>query len=896
MRAFLRRLLETVRGRKAAADAEAEFREEIEAHLEMEAAEFRRRGMDPVAARRAAQAAAGGLTQAVEAMREQRKLAWVGDLGADLRYAFRSLQLSPLYAALVVSTLALALGVNAAMFSAVRGVILRPLPHDEGARLVYLRHRTDGAEPQVQFSVPEIREFRETVSSFSGIADYSPWSHTLHGPHGAVRLDVALVGADYFAVMGLRPTLGRLISASDDRPDASPVVVLSHELWRSTFASDPGVVGRALRLDATEATVVGVLEPAPSHPTSPAAYLNLVISPHHLSAAMVEARAHRMSEAVARLAPDVDLATAARELDAAFSATHAAHPRAYDPSLRHRIELVPLQRAIAERARPTVLWLGAAAAFVLVVAFANVANLTLMRRVDRERELALRVSLGAGTGRLRRLLLSEHLVLAFAGVVVAIPVAFAMVPVLTSVTERLTDRANEIRLDQEAFAALALAALVIALALTFVVPLPREEAAAERLGDGGRPPLPVRTRALRRILVVAQVAFAVVLLAGTGLLTRTLLALRSVDAGLRAEQLVTLSVHLLDPARATLATDLANKVTYSRILAEARELPGVVSVGLGSTVPLRSSGLVLALRSDEPGALEEEPRTWQAENRTADPEYFRAAGIPLLRGRFFTRDDGAAAPRVAIVNRTMAEWLAPGGDVLGRRIAYTGDLLRFTPIGDDWRTVVGVVGDTRDGGLATLPRAAVFVPFAQQFAMTGAVVVRTDGSADAVAASLEGIVRRLAPSVPLTGALTVEQLRERELSPRRVTALLAATFGLLAALVATIGISGVLSYAVRSRRTEIAIRLSLGADAVRVERMFLREGLRDVLAGAALGLVVSLAAAGGLRTLLYGIEPRDPVTLVGAALAMSLLGVLACWLPARRVCRVDPASAIRSAS
>jgi putative ABC transport system permease protein len=896
VRAFLRRLLGTLGSRDAAANADAEFREEIEAHLEMEAAEFRRRGMDPVAAGRAARAAAGGITQAIEAMRAQRKLAWLGDLGADLRYALRSLHLSPLYATLVVTTLALALGANAAMFSAVRGVILRPLPHHEGNRLVYLRHRTDDAEAGVQFSVPEIREFRESLSSFSGIAEYSPWSHTLHGPRGATRLDVALVGADYFNVMGLRATLGRLIRATDDRPDALPVIVLSHELWRSTFAADSSILGRALRLDGTEATVVGVLEPAPSHPTSPAAYLNLVISPHHLSAAMVEARAHRMSEAIARLAPNVDLATAASELEVAFSATRLAHPREYDPSLHHRVELVPLQRVIAERARPTVLWLFAAAAFVLAVAFANVANLSLMRRVDRERELVLRISLGAGTGRVRRLLLAEHLLLAFAGVVTAIPVAFVTMPVLTAVAQRLTSRASEIRIDGGVFAALAFAAFFIALALTFVVPMPREEGATDRFGDGGRPPVPVRTRSLRRILVVAQVAFAVILLAGAGLLTRTLLTLRAVDAGLRTEQLLTLSVPLLDPARATFATDLANKATYAQIAAEARSLPGVVTVGLGSTVPLRSSGVVLALRSDEPRTPGEEPRTLQVENRTADPGYFAAAGIPLLQGRYFTRDDASAAPRVVIVNRTLAAWLAPNGEVLGRRVAFTGELLRFTPISDEWRTVVGIVGDTRDGGLAAQPRAAVFLPFAQQFAMTGAVVVRIDGDAEAVATGLERIVRRLAPTAPLSGALTIEQILERELSPRRVTALLAAAFGLLAALVAAIGIGGTLSYAVRSRRTEIAIRLCLGADAQRVERMFLREGLRDVLAGAALGLFVSFASAGVLRTLLYGIEPRDPVTLVGAALAMSLLGVLACWLPARRACRVNPASAIRSAS
>jgi predicted permease len=875
--------------------ADDDLRDELQSHLDMETAEYIRRGMPPDEARRKALLSSGGLTQAAEAVRDQRGWPAIDSIAADIRYALRALRHSPAFTAVVVITLALGIGANTAIFSVVRAVLLKPLPHRDGDRLVYLRQSTDvpgGAN--VLFSVPEVREYRNEAKSLGGIAEYSPWFHTLQDEYEAVRIDVGLVTGNFFEVMGLSPVVGRLTQPSDDGVGVPPVMVLTHEFWMKRFRGDSSIVGKQLRLDGTSVRVIGVLQPAPFFPDHVDALLNMVISPHHVSAQMVEGRSHRMTEMIARLAPGASVDQAKGEVSGVHARIRSEFKEAYDPGSHYRVTVIPFKEALGARARLTLGLLMGAAAFVMIISAANVVNLTLMRGVRREHELVVRAALGAGVGRLRRLLLVENLLLTFVGAILGVIIAIGGLGMLISLAERYSPRANEIRLDVVALGFTLALSVTVALLLSFVASLPKEGTFASWLSAGGRRMSgSLRKQRLQRSLVVAQIAVSVVLLAGAGLLTRTMMQLSDVNTGLRTEEVLTMPVSLLDPTKLSLATDIANKELYDRMRGEIRALPGVIEVGLGSTMPLVRTPIDFDVKAEgkSPDVGEATPH---ADYRTASPEYFRAAGIPLLKGREFSMTDRLGSNRVVIINQMLADKFFPGEDPLGKRIAWTGDVLRFTPVSGDWRTIVGVVGNTQDGGLDAEPRAVVFAPFAQEFAMLGGIVIRADSNVAELAGAATRIVRRIAPTVPIEKVMTVAQIKDQSVAPRRLNAALVSSFGILAVIIAAVGIAGVLAFSVSARTNEIGIRMSLGADSARVQRMILREGGVLLAAGLALGVVGAFIAARVIRGLLFDVAPHDPVTFIGVALMMAGVGIVSCWIPALRAARIDPAIAMRS--
>jgi len=874
--------------------ADDDLRDELQAHLDMEITENIRRGLHPDVARRQALLASGGLTMAAEAVRDRRGLPWIESVAADMTYALRALRHSPAFTAVVVITLALGIGANTAIFSAVRGVLLKPLPHRDGDRLVYLRQSTDGpGGANVSFSVPEVRDFRNGAKSLGGIAEYSEWSHTLQSDNDAVRIDAGLVTGNFFAVMGLSPVLGRLTLPSDDGPGVPPVVVLTHEFWMKRFAGDSNIVGTQLRLDGASVTVIGVVQPAPFFPSRVDALLNMVVSPHHLSAQMVEARVHRMTEVIARLAPGASIEQARTEVAAVYARMQGEHKDAYDPGSHHRVAVIPFKDALGERARLTLWLLMGAAAFVMIISAASVANLTLMRGVRREHELVVRAALGAGARRLRRLLLVENLALTLMGATLGVMIAIGGVGLLTSLAARYSPRSNEIRLDVAALAFTLALSVAVALLLSFVASLPKEGTFASISAGGRRTTGSLRKHRLQRTLVVARIAVSVVLLAGAGLLTRTMIQLSEVSTGLRTEEVLTMPLSLLDPTRLSPEVDAANKALYDRMQREISALPGVIEVGLGSTMPLRGSSINFDVKV-EGKALAAGQAVPQADFRTASPEYFRAAGIPLLKGREFSTTDLPGSARVAIINQTLADNFFAGEDPLGKRIAFTGEVLRFTPISGDWRTIVGVTGNTQDGGPDAGPRAVVFMPFAQEMAMLGGLVIRADSNVSALAAASTRTVRRIVPTVPIENVLTLAQIKDQSVAPRRLTAALIALFGILAVIIAAVGIAGVLAFSVSARTNEIGIRMSLGADRGTVQWMILREGGVLLAGGLAFGMVGAFFAARVIRGLLFGVAPHDPTTFIGVAVMMAAVGIVACWIPALRAARIDPAITMRS--
>jgi predicted permease len=526
----------------------------------------------------------------------------------------------------------------------------------------------------------------------------------------------------------------------------------------------------------------------------------------------------------------------------------------------------------------------------MIISAANVTNLTLMRNVRRDQELVVRSALGAGTARLRRLLLAENLLLAGIGAVLGLVLAFGGVRLLVALAERYSPRAGEIQIDGVVLGFTLLLTVAMAVLLSYAPSLAKEGALASVISSGAsRMSGSLKKQRLQRGLVVAQIAVSVVLLTGAGLLTRTMLQLSEVRDGLTTEEVLSMEL----PLNYGEYSDADARALYERMRLEVQTIPGVKDVGIGSTMPLQSQQFVLDVKAEGHQLANGEPQP-HSELRLANPEYFRASGIPMLSGRAFEATDRDSSAKVVILNKTAAEKLFPGLNPIGRRIAWTGDVLRFIGISADWRTVVGVVGDTKDGGLDAEPRLVTFEPWAQEQVFGGGgLVIRTAQNAIGLIAPATRVVRGIAPNVPIENVRTIAQVRDQSVAPRRLNAVLVSSFGGLAVIIAAVGIAGVLAFSVNARTNEIGIRMSLGADALRVQRMILAEGGVLLVIGLVLGVAGAVVATQMIQGLLFGVAPHDPLTLLGVAIAMAAVGVGACWLPALRAARIDPAVAIR---
>lgn len=806
-----------------------------------------------------------------------------------MRYALRSLVKSPGFALLVIVTLGLGIGANTAVFSVLRGVLLRPLPHEDGERLMYLRQSAEQAGLEnALFSVPEIVDYRESASALTGFAEFSAMPFNMLGGDKPVEVQAGIVTGNYFEVMGLDAVLGRTLNTGDDGPSAEPVMMLTHDYWLGAFGGDPGVLGKVLRINGRSVTIVGVSEPAPPFPGRTDILVNMVTSPHHLDATMVHGRTHRMTEVFARLAPGASVAQAQSELEAIAARVHADHPDAYDPAAGYRITVTPLRLALTDNARFTVYLLMATAALVLVITCANVGNLVLARSLEREREIMMRWALGAGRARLRRLLLAETGILAAFGAALGLVLAFVGLETLVGFAQRFTPRASEIRIDAGVLLFTLVTATAAALAFAFAPALREtEQSGMSLLRTGSR--VSGAGRRMQRALIVAQVAAAVTVLTAAGLLTRTVLSLNAVELGVEVEN--TLTMHVPADPNGRSAPDILGLQEAMRD--RIATLPGVRAVGVGLNVPLRSSQVMLEVKAEgrppEPGVP-----TPMAEYRTATPQYFQAAGMRILAGRGFAATDESAAAPVAILNEALAQRLFGDEDPIGRRVAWTGDVLQFIGMAGGWRTVVGVVNDTNDRGPDEPPPPALYQPLSQNELgwFPGAFVVRADAAA-ALGPQVERIAHEMAPDSPVERVTTLQQIREETVASQRLNASLVGAFALLALVIAAAGIAGVLPFFVSQRTTEIGIRMSLGADRGRVLGMVLADGGRLLGIGLALGLVAAMLVTHLLQGLLFGVAPDDPVTLAVVSVVMVAVGLGACAIPARRAAGVDPLVAMR---
>jgi putative ABC transport system permease protein len=825
----------------------------------------------------------------------------------DLRVAAHSLIRTPGLAIAVVLTLSLGIGANAAIFTLVRGVLLKPLVNRDEDRLIYIRQSAPGiGDDDATFSVPEIQDLRASVKTVSAFGDFSTMNFTMIGLGEPRSIRGGVVGGTYFDVMGLRPVLGRLIGPQDDGPKAAGVVVLTYRFWATAFHKDPSVIGKTVRLGSLgdrSATVVGVLEPCVPYPQDTEIIANVVTSPHHLSATMVTGRIHRMTEIFGRLAPGVTLDQAGAELRSAYSAMKKDHPEAYAQEADFQIGVKSLRDQITSGARTVLLVLLAASGLVFIIACSNVANLILARTVRREGELAVRVALGAGRGALRRMLLAESLLLCSAGAALGVMSAQPMVAVLAHYASRFSVRALDLTVDASLLWVGAALAVVAAVILAFVPRLPSSGAPSGLSLSSGSVRITGSTSRRQRIFAVTQIAASFVLLAGASTLIATLIALQRTPTGLDTQHVLAIDV----PAMSYGKTPQQVVDFYKEAIRRIDALPGVSETAFGDVVPWRDSdpagsGLQFSADGHIHTAGVEDPR---AQWRAISPGFFAALGVPIIAGRDFNALDSQNNKNneepVVVVSETLAQRMFPNQDAVNRHVYWTDPVLQFFPGTDLEKSrliaphrIIGVTADIDDGHVVPQPTLTVYSSFDAGPVFGGRLFIHTGANPYALVMPVTRVIRDMSADQPVERAATLEDVRAEVLTPDRLNSLVFGVFAAVALAIAVVGVAGVLAFSVSARTREFGIRLALGSEPRRLLRGVIAEGTvmaaAGVLAGAAFGLV--LARLAGRYFLDLKMPGALPVFI--SAFVLMAVAVIASVLPAARAARVDVTQALRS--
>jgi predicted permease len=810
----------------------------------------------------------------------------------DVRFALRSLGNVKGLALTIVVTLALGIGANAAIFSVVRGVLLRPLVNQDEDRLIYIRQSAKGIDVEnAAFSVPELRDLQARVKSLSAFGDFSVIEFTMIGLGEPRVVRAGVVGGSYFGVMGLRPILGRLLGPADDGPQAAGAAVLTHRFWTTTLASDPNVIGKVVRLGDRPATIVGVLEPSVPYPAETEIVANVVTSPHHLDATMVDGRVHRMTELFGRLAPGVDLETARAELRTAHGAMVREHPEAYPANADFRVDAMRLRDQITSPARTVLLVLLAASALVFIIACSNVANLILARSVRREGELAIRAALGASAGALRRTLLAESLLLCGAGAVLGVLIARPMVAVLARYAARFSVRALDLTVDASVLWVGVGLALTAAVLLAFVPRLPSAEASNGVSLASGSLRITSGTNRRLRLFAVTQIAASFVLLAGAGMLLVTLFSLQRAQTGFNTRNVLALNVPILSFERPPAEVARLYKEAIRRIA----QLPGVERAAVGTIVPWRDAGTFgpgfqFTAEGYAKADGEEDPR---ARFRTVSPGFFEALGVPIIAGRDFSDADRADAEPVVIVSQSVAKRLFPTQDALNRKLMWTDPVMQFIGVRTSPRRIIGIAADVDDENVVPGPALSVYHPFEQEIG-GGRMFVHTKTDPYALVPSITKIIRELSADQPVEEAATLEDIRAEVLAPERLNALVFGGFAGVALMIAIVGVAGVLAFSVSARTREFGIRLAIGSAPHHLLARVLKEGAVIALAGIIVGAAGGLVLARLVGAYIPDVQIPGALPLAGAATMLVAAAILASLMPAARASRIDVIQALRA--
>lgn len=819
----------------------------------------------------------------------------------DLRVAFHSLMRTKALATIVVLTLALGIGANAAIFTLVRGVLLKPLVNRDENRLIYIRQSAPGLrDDDTTFSVPEIKDIESSVHSVQQFGDFSVVGFTMIGLGEPREIQGGVVNGSYFDVMGLRPVLGRLIGPQDDGPNAPGVVVLTYRFWSTVLKQDPNVIGKTVRLGSIgdrTGTVIGVLEPSVPYPADTDIIANVVTSPHHLSATMVTGRVHRMTELFGKLAPGATLDEAGTELRTVYSSIKKDHPEAYPAGAQFTISTKMLRDQITSGARTVLLVLLAASGLVFIIACSNVANLILARTVRREGELSVRAALGASTAALRRMLLAESLLLCGAGAAIGVLSAQPLVAILARYASRFSVRALDLKVDSSLLWVGAALAIIAAVILAFVPRLPSADKAHGLNVASGSVRITSSTSRRQRIFAITQIAASFVLLVGACALVTTLLALQAAQTGLDTRHVLSIDV----PPMTYGKTPEQVLGFYKESIRQIDALPGVTRTAFGIVAPWRDAdnyGPGLQYSGDGHVHSEEDPR---AMFRTISPGFFAALGVPMLQGRDFNDLDNKNSEPVAIVSQTLAQRMWPGESAVGHEVYWTDPVLEFLPGTDADKArfrsphrIIGVAADVDDEHVVPEPTATIYATFADGPMYGGHLFIHTGINPYSLVTPVTHIIRNMSLDQPVEHASTLEDLRAEVLAPDRLNSLVFGVFAAVALLIAVVGVAGVLAFSVSARTREFGIRLALGSQPKTLLRSVVSEGVIMAAAGIFAGALFGFAAARVAGSYFGDLKMPGALPIILSAFVLLAAAVIASMLPASRAARVDVMQALRS--
>ena len=815
-------------------------------------------------------------------------MSWFDELLQDVRYGARSLVKRPGYAALAVATLGLGIGANTAIFSVINGVLLKPLPYEHGDRLAIVRQSAPlSGQAQMGVAIAEYYDYREQAKVFDGLVEYHQMNFDLLNRGEPDRVDAGVVSHNFFDLLGIKPILGRSFVKADDEHGAEAVLILSHRYWRQKFGADPSIVGRMFEMNDRPHRVIGVLPNVPHYPQENDVYMPVLACPFRAAAERNIAQNRRAFGGLSvfgRLSPGVSHERAASAVSTINQRFVGEYPSVYRAtSSGFQATALELRRALTDGARELLLILLGITSLVLLIACANVASLTLARMLGRDRELAMRSALGAGRGRLVRQLLTESTLLAVIGGVVGVLFALGTVDMLTRFVGRFTARTGEVSMDVSVLLFTLVVSVVTGIVFGTLPALGTRvnlvnalKQGSNQAGDGtGR-------RRMQSALIVAQVAVSVVLLVGAGLLLTSFYRLQRVDAGYRSDGVLSAQVYGNFSRYGNIN---ALRRLYMPILDRLEGQPGVISAAITNAVPLGGTAPGTT-RFDIEGRVTDDPNLRPTTDvRVASDKYFDTIGIPLVSGRVFNRFDTQESLPVAVINSAMARYWQ-GTNPIGTRISTN----RKT-----WFTVVGIVGDVRQFGLAVPTVAQIYIPLSQSpFNFAGQVLLRTVDEPARFENTLRRTVHAVDPNQPVEAVRTLDDLRAEALAAPRLTATLLAVFAGLALLMTLAGIGGVIATSVTARTREFGVRMALGAGREKVLAMVVRQGLTLVAIGLAIGLAGAVVMSRTLSAYLYQTAPHDPIVLVAVAAAFLTAGAVACLGPARRATMVDPLIALRT--
>jgi len=799
----------------------------------------------------------------------------------DLRAAARGLARSRGFAAAVILTMALGIGANSAIFSVVHGVLLRPLPYAKGDDLLILRQQRPLAGIRTQgFSPLELEDYRQETKTLESIVEYHNMWFVLLVRGEPERLATGVVSWNYFDLFGVTPVAGRTFRESDDQHGADAVLVLSNAYWKSRFGADPRVIGQVFEMNDRPHTVIGVLPSIPQFPDENDVYMPVSACPFRSSDGVRTNRNARMVQAFARLRHGAAHEAALTDLGMVAANMQRAYPEAYPATAGFTATAVSLRDELTREFRPTLAILVGAAGFLLLIVCASVANLMLARLLKREREMAIRMSLGAGRWRLVRQLLTESTLLALAGATVGLLLAFVAMDLLVTLSAQFTTRAQEISLNGTVLLFTLGIAVATGVLVGAIPALPGRTSLSSAIQEGGRT-ISAGRGSMRSALIVAQVAVSFMLLIGAGLMLRSMVRLQSVEAGIHMEQVLSMRVAL----NFTKYTDAASRAQFlSQLTERLKSIPGIRSAGGAGSFPLNDGGGFLSGVRIEGQPEIEAARLPRAEIQSASPGYFQTVGIPLLRGRLLDDRDIAEREPVVVISDSMARQFFPSGDPVGGRIS--------TDNGRTWLRIVGIVGDVRNT-LASPPSQTLYRSLAQAPLLTVMFLARTTGDPGGVVQQMRDAVYAIDPHQPVDQFRTLDEVRAASLAAPRLTATLVGVFAGIALLITAAGLAGVIAFSVNQRAQEFGVRMALGASRQSVLQLVLGQGARLVAIGLVLGGIGALALSSAVSSLLFETEPTDVPTFVVVAAVLAIVALGACLMPARRAASVDPLVVLR---